>query len=127
MTMTKETIDKKMREINTKLKSNNLTEEERQLLLEELVELEEQSEDFEFDANEDTEAEDTDTQSEDTFIEYESVYFKYCFEGCENIDDILERLNGLKQQFEQWKMEGHNLTQPVDTGYCFINKVAEYE
>lgn len=112
MTLTRaEFIDNKFKEIDAKLNNNNLTEEERQLLLEERAEYEEQSEELEFDE-----------QSDDTVIEYESVYFKYCFEGCEKIDDIIFVLDGLKQQFEQWKKEGHELTQPVDTGYCFIDK-----
>lgn len=125
MTITKETIDKKIKEIDTKLKNDNLTEEEKQVLLEKLAELEDQSEDLKFDAQSvDFNA---DSESEDTFIEYESVYFKYCFEECAKIDDILERLDALKQQFEQWKIEGHELTQPVDSGYCFIDKVSEFE
>jgi uncharacterized coiled-coil DUF342 family protein len=124
MTITKETIDKKIQEINNKLKNNNLTQEEKQLLLDELAKLEEHSEEFDTQSEYYEELE-VDTHSENTFIEYESVYFKYCFEGCEKIDDVLERLDALKQQFEQWKIEGHELTQPVDTGYCFIDKVTE--
>ena len=58
-------------------------------------------------------------------IQYESVYFKYCFEGCASIDDILCVLDGLKQQFEQWKRENHELTKPVDTGYCIIDKIVQ--
>ena len=71
----------------------------------------------------DYEQPESESESED---EYESVYFKYCFEGCETIDDILCTLNRLKQQFEQYKKDGHKLTQPVDTGYCFIDKKVEY-
>jgi hypothetical protein len=33
----------------------------------------------------------------------------------------------LKEYFEELKKEGHELTQPVDSGYCFIDKVCEYE
>lgn len=62
---------------------------------------------------------------EDSFIDYESVYFKYCFEDCTKIDDILERLESLKNLFEQYKKDGHELTQPVDNGYCFIDKICE--
>lgn len=62
---------------------------------------------------------------EESFIDYESVYFKYCFEDCTKIDDILERLESLKKLFEQYKKDGHELTQPVDNGYCFIDKVCE--
>lgn len=64
---------------------------------------------------------------EESFVDYESVYFKYCFEDCMKIDDILERLEGLKQLFEQFKKDGHELTQPVDNGYCFIDKICEKE
>jgi hypothetical protein len=67
------------------------------------------------------------SSDEESFIDYESVYFKYCFEDCTKIDDILERLEGLKQLFEQYKKEGHELIQPVDTGYCFIDKICEKE
>ena len=56
-------------------------------------------------------------------IQYESVYFKYWFENCKTIDEVLSGIEGLKQTFEQWKKEGHELTQPVDTGYCFIDKI----
>jgi hypothetical protein len=132
MTITKETIGEKIKEIYIKLKNDNgdITEEQRQVLLEKLMQLEEQSEEQ---CEEQYEELDFDTQlhsellsQDDTFIEYESIYFKYWFEGCENINDILERLNDLKQQFEQWKIEGHELTQPVDNGYCFIDKVSDF-
>lgn len=105
-------IDKKFREIDEKLKDNSLSEEERQILLEERAEYEEQSEEL-----------DCDNEYESEDIQYESVYFKYWFDGCKTIDDVLSHIEGLKQTFEQWKKEGHELTQPVDTGYCFIDKV----
>jgi len=51
------------------------------------------------------------------------VIFKYWFENCKTIDEVLSGIEGLKQTFEQWKKEEHELTQPVDTGYCFIDKI----
>jgi hypothetical protein len=70
------------------------------------------------DSDSDTEIDDNNTEIEktDEEIMYESVYFKYCFDGCKTIDDILYNLDGLKQLFEQWKHE-------FDTGYCFIDKI----
>jgi hypothetical protein len=128
MTITKETIGEKIKEIYIKLKNNNgdITEEQRQVLLEKLTQLEEQSEEHCEELDFDTQSHYESVSQDDTFIEYESIYFKYWFEGCENINDILERLNDLKQQFEQWKIEGHELTQPVDNGYCFIDKVSDF-
>ena len=74
--------------------------------------------------NENDENDENKTDTEED-IEYESVYFKYCFDNCETIDEVISRLNNLKQQFEQYKKDGHKLTQPVDTGYCFIDKIVE--
>lgn len=110
----REAINQKFKEIDEKLHNNNLTNEERQLLLEERAEYEEQSEELEFDE-----------QSDDTCIEYETIYFKYCFEDCNTMDEIIEVLDELKKQFEEWKKEGHKLTQPVNNGYCFIDKIVE--
>lgn len=110
-------IDKKFQEIDLKLEKLNLTEEEKQILLEERAEYEEQSEELDYDNNNNSECE----SEED--IQYESVYFKYWFENCKTIDEVLSNIEGLKQTFEQWKKEGHELTQPVDTGYCFIDKI----
>ena len=111
-------IDEKFQEIDEKLKNLDLTEHEKQILLEERAEYEEQSEEIDCD-NEDCDCDNE--QSED--IQYESVYFKYWFEDCKTIDEVLSCIEGLKQTFEQWKKEGHELTQPVDTGYCFIDKI----
>lgn len=108
-------IDKKFQEIDLKLEKLNLTEEEKQILLEERAEYEEQSEELDCDNNNECESEED--------IQYESVYFKYWFENCKTIDEVLSGIEGLKQTFEQWKKEGHELTQPVDTGYCFIDKI----
>lgn len=57
--------------------------------------------------------------------EYESVYFKYCFEGCETIDDVIDSLKSLTKYFEDIKAEGHNLREPVDSGHCFLTKIIE--
>lgn len=59
---------------------------------------------------------------EDEFDRHETVYFKYEFEGLSNIDDIIKRLNELKEMFEYFKEQGCELLEPVDTGYCFIKK-----
>ena len=114
-------IDTQFKMIDEKLKDINLNESERQILLEERTEYEEQSNKLNF-HNDNYNDNDNDNDSENE-IEYESVYFKYCFEDCKTIDEVLYCIDRLKNQFEQWKKEGHELTQPVDTGYCFIDKI----
>jgi len=57
--------------------------------------------------------------------EHETVYFKYEFEGCETIESILERLEDLKQQFLYYKEHGYKMVDPVDTGFCFLEKPGE--
>jgi hypothetical protein len=64
-----------------------------------------------------------DEESEHDEIEYEMVYFKYCFEGIDNIQSVIDRLQGLKEFFEKLKEEGHNLVEPIDSGFCTIDKV----
>ncbi len=64
---------------------------------------------------------DIEYDSEDSEDRDECVYFKYYFENCECIDDILCRIEGLKQEFEKYKENGYELCRPVDTGYCFLN------
>lgn len=108
-------IDEKIKQIDLMLENVNLTEERKQILLEERAEYEEQSEELDCDNNSECESEED--------VQYESVYFKYWFENCKTIDEVLSGIEGLKQTFEQWKKEGHELTQPVDTGYCFIDKI----
>jgi hypothetical protein len=66
---------------------------------------------------------DVNTIDSDEETEYESLYFKYWFDGCKTIDEVLCGVEALKIQFEEWKKEGYQLRQPVDTGYCFIDKV----
>lgn len=114
----RELIDRKFQEIDEKLKDTSLNENEVQLLLEERAEYEEQSEEL------DSECKDDNCENEED-IEYVSLYFKYWFEGCKTIDEVLLSIERLKQQFVQWKNEGHELTQPVDTGYCFIDKISD--
>lgn len=69
--------------------------------------------------------EESDDEDDIDETEYESVYFKYCFEGCENIDDVIESLKSLTKYFEDIKAEGHNLRQPVDSGHCYLTKIIE--
>jgi hypothetical protein len=71
----------------------------------------------------DEDEEDEDDDYDET--EYESVYFKYCFDGCETIDDVIESLKSLTKYFEDIKAEGHNLREPVDSGHCFLTKIVE--
>lgn len=134
----KDYINKKFEEIDEKLKDLSLTEEQRQILLEERADYEETSQQLDEDSenkfkecNDHEESEQNsiyEFESEcETTIEYESLYFKYCFDHCKNINDIIETLESLKEYFEQLKKEGHELKQPVDTGYCFIDKVTENE
>lgn len=64
-------------------------------------------------------------EDENDHIMYELIHFKSWFEGCTTIDEVLSGVDALKQQLEQFKKDGHELLQPVDTGYCYINKVCE--
>lgn len=64
-----------------------------------------------------------DEESIDIFERYESFYFKYLFEGCTTIDEIVSQLNNLTSLFEQYKQDGHELVAPVESGYCFIDSV----
>lgn len=122
----KDYIYKKFEEIDEKLKDSSLTQEQRQILLEERAEYEKNTEQLEKDL-EDGMTEFENESDCDTTVEYESLYFKYCFDHCQNITDIIDTLDSLKEYFLQLKKDGHELTQPVDTGYCFIDKVIENE
>lgn len=125
----------KLGEIDNILKETSLSDSQRQMLLKERAEYEAQSNelndsDEEESINEQDEEynEESDTDNEQSeCLSYESVYFKYCFEHCTNIDDVISTLESLKSYFEELKKEGHELTQPVDSGYCFIDKVCESE
>ena len=127
-----EFISAKIEEIDNRLKDISLSDIQRQLLYKERAEYEEQTKEFDTESiSEEVEEEleeysETDNEQSEC-LSYESVYFKYCFEHCTNIDDIIHTLESLKQYFEQLKNDGHELTQPVDSGYCFIDKVCESE
>lgn len=56
-------------------------------------------------------------------INYETVYFKYEFDGCQNIDEVIQQLENLKVYFQTIKNEGHNLLEPIDSGHCILTKV----
>lgn len=57
----------------------------------------------------------------------DTIYFKYEFENLTTVDQIIERLEELKSMFMEYKKHNCELTQPVDTGYCFIEKMTETE
>lgn len=69
-----------------------------------------------------TDSENEEYENSEESIQYESVYFKYWFDGCQTIDDILDGIEALKLHFQELKNDGYKLTQPVDTGYCFTDK-----
>ena len=120
----------KLGEIDNILKETSLSDSQRQMLLKERAEYEAQSNELN-DSDEEESINDQDEEyneeSDTDSLSYESVYFKYCFEHCTNIDDVISTLESLKSYFEELKKEGHELTQPVDSGYCFIDKVCESE
>ena len=64
----------------------------------------------------------SDDEEEDE-INYETVYFKYEFDGCQNIDEVIQQLENLKIYFQTIKNEGHNLLEPIDSGHCILTKV----
>jgi hypothetical protein len=66
--------------------------------------------------NENDELEDVEENEDDIF------YFKYEFEGCKTIDDILSNLDRLKEMFENLKNDGYKLREDVNSGYCFLYK-----
>lgn len=53
---------------------------------------------------------------------YDSFYFKYLFEQCESVDDIILELESLTELFKKYKENNCNLLAPVDNGYVFIEK-----
>lgn len=145
----KDLIYQNLQEIDMLLNDVSLTEYDRQILLEKCAEYEEQleelDEDYPFEipqnlleneihnssdselysgsasSNEDSGIEYSHNSESD--VEYESIYFKYCFEHCNKIQDVIDTLDSLKSYFEQLQNEGHELTEPVDGGYCFIDKI----
>jgi hypothetical protein len=64
-----------------------------------------------------------DDEDDEEEINYETVYFKYEFDGCQNIDEVIQQLENLKVYFQTIKNEGHNLLQPVDSGHCILTKI----
>ena len=133
MTVTyKESINEKLRDIDIKLQNLEINDEEkvslnkqknkyRKQLEEDLEGDTKENNENEYDTEIDTEI-DTDIDTEEE-IEYESIYFKYWFDNCSTIDDVLTGIEALKCKFEQWKVEGHVLSQRVNNGYCFIDKI----
>jgi hypothetical protein len=119
----KDLFEQKVKEIDNKLQNLSLTDNERQHLVEQRSELEDfelENEEFELENevyNEDLDNEDSDNE------EYQSIYFKYCFEQCNNITEVINTLNSLKEYFEQLSKDGNELVSPVCDGYCFFNKV----
>jgi hypothetical protein len=103
-----------IRGLNNNEKQNNENDEE------------DIDENIDEDIEEDIE-EDIDEENEEEEKDYELVLFKYWFEGCKTIDEVLSGIDVLKETFEQWKKEGHELVQEVDTGYCYIDKICENE
>ena len=71
----------------------------------------------------------SDMQSESTYEEenMETIYFKYEFDGCETIDEILDNLDRLTKQFELYKQAGYLMRHPVDTGYCHLESPPPYD
>ena len=102
----------RIEEIKEKLTDISLDKE-----IKELLELEKDNLELNFFGDFEEELEESDD------IMYELIHFKSWFEGCKTIDEVLSHVDGLKQQLEQFKEEGHELLRPVDTGYCYINKV----
>lgn len=56
---------------------------------------------------------------------YECIHFKYEFDDCETIDDVLLHLEELKKVFEKYKLDGNNLLEKVSKGYCLIDKIVD--
>lgn len=121
----KHVFEQKVKEIDEKLQTLSLTEHERQVLSEQRYELEELASDNEFYNDSENNSNNSNSRelTDEDYEEYKSIYFKYCFEQCNNIDDILNTLNSLKEYFEQLAKDGHKLVSPVCDGYCFIDKI----
>ena len=118
----KHVFEQKVKEIDEKLQTLSLSDYERQVLSEQRSELEELKSEDELDELHNDSNYELDESDDDK--EYNSIYFKYCFEQCNDIDDILNTLNSLKEYFEQLAKDGHKLVSPVCDGYCFIDKEA---
>lgn len=110
-----EILNERIDDINQKLENTNLNENEKIILEEEKLKYEDELFDNDY-TNEEEEEEEED-------IQYELIHFKYWFEGCKTIDEVLCGIESLKENFEELKKEGHELTQEVNNGYCFIDKI----
>ena len=72
-----------------------------------------------------------DLVSDDNDEEYDeepdnvTLYFKYEFEGCTTIDEVIQRLDELRNYFQSIKDEGHSLVQPIDSGHCIFTKLQD--
>lgn len=120
----KDLFEQKVKEIDDKLQNLSLTDIERQHLVEQRSELEEFESDNELDNELENDVDnDVDNEESDDNDEYKSIYFKYCFEQCNNISDVINTLNSLKEYFEQLAKDGNELVSPVCDGYCFFDKV----
>jgi hypothetical protein len=68
----------------------------------------------------------SDKENEEFYESNESqddvFYFKYEFEGCKTIDDILCNLDRLKDIFQNMRNDGYRLREDVNSGYCFLYK-----
>jgi hypothetical protein len=71
--------------------------------------------------------EEVESTEEDFEKTTDTIYFKYEFESLTTVDQIIERLEELKSMFMEYKKHNCELTHPVDTGYCFIEKMPETE
>jgi len=60
--------------------------------------------------------------SSDIESTFDSLYFKYQFEHCNTIDDIINRLEDLKNYFIELKLNDTSLIQSVCDGWCYFNK-----
>lgn len=58
----------------------------------------------------------------DSENDHETFNFKYEFEDCENIDEILFNLQQLVNKFKQLKNDGHNIKYPITNGNCILTK-----
>jgi hypothetical protein len=118
-------FEQKVKEIDDKLQNLSLSDTERQILKEQRSELEEMELESDVEVYNDTNSECNNSYNSEECDseEYNSIYFKYCFEQCNNISDVINTLNSLKEYFEQLAKDGNELVSPVCDGYCFFDKV----
>jgi hypothetical protein len=58
--------------------------------------------------------------------EHESIYFKYAFDGCKTIEDVIHQLDYIRNYLQSIKDEGHNLLEPIDSGHCILTKLEDH-